>query len=112
LVGDSLGNVILGYEDTISVTMEDMIHHGAAVSRGAKNAMVVIHPARVAPLDFVTYSNDLSKISRMETNIITPAEKPRLIDKNLVLVFFAKKAIKLPIPVDKPASSVNKKASA
>ena len=36
LVGDSLGNVILGYEDTISVTMEDMIHHGAAVSRGGK----------------------------------------------------------------------------
>ena len=41
-VGDSLGNVILGYEDTISVTMEDMIHHGAAVSRGAKNALVVV----------------------------------------------------------------------
>ena len=41
LVGDSLGNVILGYEDTISVTMEDMIHHGAAVARGAKNALVV-----------------------------------------------------------------------
>ena len=31
LVGDSLGNVILGYSDTISVTMEDMIHHTAAV---------------------------------------------------------------------------------
>lgn len=42
LVGDSLGNVILGYEDTISVTMEDMIHHGAAVARGAKEALVVI----------------------------------------------------------------------
>ena len=42
LVGDSLGNVILGYEDTISVTMEDMIHHGAAVARGTKNALVVI----------------------------------------------------------------------
>ena len=42
LVGDSLGNVILGYEDTISVTMEDMIHHGAAVVRGAKNAMIVV----------------------------------------------------------------------
>ncbi|MCR5690699.1 MAG: 3-methyl-2-oxobutanoate hydroxymethyltransferase [Eubacterium sp.] len=42
LVGDSLGNVILGYEDTISVTMEDMIHHGAAVARGAKDAFVLV----------------------------------------------------------------------
>lgn len=42
LVGDSLGNVVLGYEDTISVTMEDMIHHGSAVARGTKNAMVVV----------------------------------------------------------------------
>lgn len=42
LVGDSLGNTILGYEDTISVTMEDMIHHGAAVARGARNALVVV----------------------------------------------------------------------
>jgi 3-methyl-2-oxobutanoate hydroxymethyltransferase len=42
LVGDSLGNVILGYEDTISVTMEDMIHHGAAVARGVKNALLII----------------------------------------------------------------------
>lgn len=42
LVGDSLGNVILGYENTISVTMEDMIHHGAAVARGAQNALVII----------------------------------------------------------------------
>jgi len=41
LVGDSLGNVILGYEDTVSVTMEDMIHHSAAVARGAKDAFVV-----------------------------------------------------------------------
>lgn len=41
LVGDSLGMVCLGYEDTLSVTMEDMIHHSAAVSKGAKNAMVI-----------------------------------------------------------------------
>ncbi len=42
LVGDSLGNVILGYENTLPVTMEDMIHHGAAVARGAKEALVVL----------------------------------------------------------------------
>ena len=41
LVGDSLGNTILGYEDTISVTVDDMIHHSAAVARGAKNALVI-----------------------------------------------------------------------
>ena len=41
LVGDSLGMTILGYEDTLSVTMEDMIHHTAAVARGAKNALVI-----------------------------------------------------------------------
>ena len=42
LVGDSLGNVMLGYEDTLSVTMEDMITFGSAVSRACKNAMVVV----------------------------------------------------------------------
>lgn len=41
LVGDSLGMVILGYEDTTQVTMEDMIHHIKAVSRGAKHALIV-----------------------------------------------------------------------
>lgn len=41
LIGDSLGNVILGYEDTLSVTVDDMIHHSAAVARAAKNALVI-----------------------------------------------------------------------
>ena len=41
LVGDSLGMVVLGYEDTLSVTMEDMIHHSAAVARGIKDTLLI-----------------------------------------------------------------------
>ncbi|MCR5546649.1 MAG: 3-methyl-2-oxobutanoate hydroxymethyltransferase [Lachnospiraceae bacterium] len=41
LVGDSLGMTMLGYDDTLSVTMEDMIHHSAAVSRGLNDTFLV-----------------------------------------------------------------------
>jgi len=41
LVGDSLGNTMLGYPDTLSVTMDDMIRHACAVVRGASNALVI-----------------------------------------------------------------------
>lgn len=53
LVGDSLGNVVLGYEDTVSVTMEDMIHHTAAVARGAKDALVI------ADMPFMSYQTSV-----------------------------------------------------
>lgn len=41
LVGDSLGMVVLGYDDTLHVTMEDMVRHTAAVARGTSRALVV-----------------------------------------------------------------------
>ena len=41
LVGDSLGMVVLGYESTLPVTVDDMVRHGAAVVRGAQRAHVV-----------------------------------------------------------------------
>lgn len=53
LVGDSLGTVILGYEDTLPVTMEDILHHTKAVARGAKNALVV------ADMPFMSYQTSV-----------------------------------------------------
>ena len=55
LVGDTLGMVVLGYDSTLPVTMEDMIHHTRAVSRGCKRAMII------ADMPFMSY-----QISREE----------------------------------------------
>ncbi|MCT4545313.1 MAG: 3-methyl-2-oxobutanoate hydroxymethyltransferase [Vallitalea sp.] len=49
LVGDSVGMVVLGYEDTTQVTMEDMLHHVKAVTRGSKRSLIV------ADLPFLSY---------------------------------------------------------
>src|SRR3989338_2080581 len=49
LVGDSLGNVILGYENTRPVTMEEMLHHTKAVARGRNNALLI------ADMPFMSY---------------------------------------------------------
>ena len=49
LIGDSLGMTMLGYDDTLPVTMEDMIHHTAAVSRGLKNTFLI------ADMPFLSY---------------------------------------------------------
>ena len=49
LVGDSVGMVTLGYDNTLAVTMDDVIHHTKAVSRGAKNALIV------ADMPFMSY---------------------------------------------------------
>ncbi|MGG5253819.1 3-methyl-2-oxobutanoate hydroxymethyltransferase [Neobacillus sp. SM06] len=49
LVGDSLGMVVLGYDSTIPVTIEDMVHHAKAVKRGAKDTFIVVD------MPFLTY---------------------------------------------------------
>ena len=49
LVGDSLGMVVLGYESTIPVTMEEMLHHTKAVVRGTKRSLIV------GDMPFMTY---------------------------------------------------------
>ncbi|NOU36767.1 MAG: 3-methyl-2-oxobutanoate hydroxymethyltransferase [Kiritimatiellaceae bacterium] len=53
LVGDSLAMTVLGYETTLPVTMDEMVHHTAAVSRGVKDALVV------ADMPFMSYQGTL-----------------------------------------------------
>ncbi len=55
LVGDSLGMTMLGYEDTLQVTMDDMIHHAKAVRRGAKRPFVVVD------MPFMSYHGSVEK---------------------------------------------------
>lgn len=55
LVGDSLANNILGYETTLPVTMEEMLHHTRAVARGTKNALIV------GDLPFLSYQTSLEE---------------------------------------------------
>src|SRR5437763_14211432 len=63
LVGDSLGHVILGLETTIPVTLEAMIHHTAAVTRGARRALVV------ADMPFLTYQVTIEQAMRNAARI-------------------------------------------
>lgn len=58
LVGDSLGNVMLGHESTIPVSMDDMCRATASVSRGARRALII------ADMPFMTYQSDLPTAMR------------------------------------------------
>jgi len=64
LVGDSLGMVMLGYESTIPVTMDEMIHHTKAVVRGTKQALVI------GDMPFMTYHTNISDALRNAARFI------------------------------------------
>ncbi|MBC8274718.1 MAG: 3-methyl-2-oxobutanoate hydroxymethyltransferase [Chloroflexi bacterium] len=67
LVGDSLGMVMLGYESTIPVTMDEMIHHTKAVVRGTKQALVI------GDMPFMTYHTSISDALRNAARFIQEA---------------------------------------
>jgi 3-methyl-2-oxobutanoate hydroxymethyltransferase len=67
LVGDSLGMVVLGYESTIPVTMEEMLHHTKAVVRGTKNAMII------GDMPFMTYHVSVEDALRNAARFIQEA---------------------------------------
>lgn len=64
LVGDSLGMVVLGYETTLQVTMEDMLHHCKAVARGAKTALLI------GDLPFLSYQISIQDAVRNSGRLI------------------------------------------
>ena len=67
LVGDSLGMVVLGYESTVPVTMEDMLHHTKAVVRGTKQTMIV------GDMPFMTYHISIDDALKNATRFIQEA---------------------------------------
>lgn len=94
LVGDSLGMVVLGYEDTLAVTLDDMIHHGKAVVRGSKNAFVLID------MPFLTYEVNSEEALRNAGRIIqeTGAQGVKL-EGGLEIIEAVKKITGAGIPV-------------
>lgn len=72
LVGDSLGMVVLGYEDTTSVTMEDMVRHTGAVRRGTKRALVV------ADLPIATYDTPEMALENAQRLVSAGADAVKL----------------------------------
>ncbi|GAI18680.1 unnamed protein product [marine sediment metagenome] len=72
LVGDSVGNVLLGYENTIPVTMDEMIHHCRAVTRGVKRAMVI------GDMPFMSYQASAEEAVRNAGRFLKPVPCPPL----------------------------------
>jgi len=94
LVGDSLGMVVLGYDSTIKVTMEDMIHHAKAVNRGNENAFLVVD------MPYLSYNVDMTESLKNAGRLIkeTGAQAVKL-EGGKRSVETIKRIVELEIPV-------------
>jgi 3-methyl-2-oxobutanoate hydroxymethyltransferase len=94
LVGDSLGMVVLGYDTTLPVTLDMMIHHTAAVSRGAKRALII------ADMPFLTFQLSLEEAMRNAGRLIQEGGAAAVkIEGGRQIVETAKRLVDIGIPV-------------
>jgi len=89
LIGDSLGMVILGYDNTLSVTMEDMLRHTGAVVRGTKNALTV------ADLPVGTFDNNESAVLNAEALIKIGVDAVKIENKPEIARFLVENGIQV-----------------
>lgn len=94
LVGDSLGTVCLGYADTLSVTMEDMLHHTQAVARGVKNALLI------ADMPFMSYQTGVYDAVKNAGRLVQSAHAEAVkLEGGSVVIPQVKAIIEAQIPV-------------
>ena len=94
LVGDSLGMVVLGYDSTIPVTIEEMIHHTKAVVRGTKQALVV------ADMPFMTYHTDVGEAMHNAARFMQEAGAQAVkLEGGVVIADTVKRIVDCGIPV-------------
>ena len=89
LIGDSLGMVVLGYDSTLSVTMDDMIRHTGAVSRGASNALIV------ADLSAGSYDDNETAALNAESLIKSGADCVKIENKPEIAKFLVENKIEV-----------------
>ncbi|SCZ80703.1 3-methyl-2-oxobutanoate hydroxymethyltransferase [Acidaminobacter hydrogenoformans] len=94
LVGDSLGMTMLGYENTLQVTMEDMIHHTKAVRRGTKNAFLV------ADMPYLSYEINVEEAVRNAGRLVREAQADAVkVEGGYEMVETIKAIVRAKIPV-------------
>ena len=93
LVGDSLGMVVLGHENTLSVTLETMVEHTRAVARGAKHALVV------SDMPFLSYQVDVGEAVRNAGRLIQAGAAAVKIEGGSSVIEVARRLVAIGIPV-------------
>jgi len=93
LVGDSVGVVVLGYEHTLPVTLDDMLHHTRAVARGAQRALVV------ADMPFMTYQVSIEEAVRNAGRLLQAGAAAVKVEGGLPIVGAVRRMVEVGIPV-------------